>query len=62
MERSLINAVLAVSALLTVAFLLVRDGSGLALAVGGVAGVAGLAGLGLLARAVVLDARRSTRR
>jgi hypothetical protein len=64
-ERSLVIAVLVVSALLTAAFLLVRaglEGSGLVLAAGGAAGLAGIAGLVLVARAVALDARRGVRR
>lgn len=62
MERSFVSAVLAVSALLTVAFLLVREGSALLLAAGVMLGLTGLAGLVLLARAVALDARRGARR
>ena len=62
MERSFVGAVLAVSAVLMAAFLLVREGSGVGLAAGAVAGLAGLAGLLLLARAVALDARRGSRR
>ena len=62
MERSLVTAVLVVSALLTAAFLLVREGSGLALAAGAVVGIAGLAGLARLARAVASDAGRGVRR
>ena len=62
MERSYVSAVLAVSALLTVAFLLVREGSALPLAAGAVLGLTGLAGLVLLARAIALDARRGARR
>ena len=62
MERSFVSAVLAVSALLTAAFLLVREGSGLLLVAAAVIGLAGLAGLVLLARAVALEARRGARR
>ena len=62
MERSLISAVLVVSALLTAAFLLVREGSGPLLAVGAAIGLAGLFGLVRLARVVALDARRGVRR
>lgn len=62
MERSFVTAVLAVSALLTAAFLLVRAGSELLVAAGAVVGLAGLAGLALLARAVALDAKRGVRR
>lgn len=57
-----VSAVLAVSALLTAAFLLVQAGSPLLLAAGTLVGVAGLAGLLLLARAVVIDARAGARR
>lgn len=61
-EHSFVTALLAVSGLLTAAFLLVREGAALALAAGTVLGVVGVAGLLLLARAVVLDARRGARR
>lgn len=58
MERSLVTLVLAVSALLGVGFVLVREGSGLVVAAGALLGLAGLAGLLLLVRTVAADAKR----
>lgn len=62
MDRSLVKAVLAVSVLLTAAWLLVLSGSPALLVAGIVTGVAGLVGLVVLARSVVLEARREVRR
>lgn len=62
MERSLVTLVLAVSALLGVGFVLVREGSGLVVAAGALLGLAGLAGLLLLVRTVAADAKRGAAR
>ena len=62
MERSLISAVLVVSALLTASFLLVREGSALTSAAGAGLALAGVVGLLLVGRAVALDTREGSRR